>query len=45
MVLLPRWLGWIIGRKISKQHGIPNGLPYLVGFVIHGEIMQEALSE
>src|SRR3546814_740369 len=33
-----RWMGWTIGRLTSKQHGIPKGLPYLTGFVIHCEI-------
>ena len=40
-----RWMGWTIGRLISKQHGIPKGLPYLTGFVIHCEIVEEALAD
>ena len=36
-----RWMGWTIGRLTSKQHGIPKGLPYLTGFVIHCEIVTE----
>jgi hypothetical protein len=40
-----RWMGWAIRRQISKQYGIPKGLPYLTGFVIHCEITQESLSE
>jgi hypothetical protein len=40
-----RWMGWTIGRLTSKQYGIPIGMPYLTGFVIHCEIMQESLSE
>ena len=40
-----RWMGWTIGRQTSKQYGIPRGMPYLIGFVIHCEIMQESLSE
>lgn len=39
-----RWMGWTIGRKTSKQYGIPAGLPYLTGFVIHCEIIDEALA-
>jgi hypothetical protein len=31
-------MGWTIGRQTSKQYGIPRGLPYLTGFVIHCEI-------
>jgi hypothetical protein len=30
-----RWMGWTIGRQTSKDYGIPKGLPYLTGFVIH----------
>ena len=36
-----RWMGWTIGRPTSKQYGIPRGLPYLTGFVIHCEICEE----
>ena len=36
-----RWMGWTIGRQTSKQHGIPHGMPYLTGFVIHCEICEE----
>ena len=38
-------MGWFIGRLTSKQHGIPKGLPYLTGFVIHCEIVEESLAE
>jgi hypothetical protein len=37
----PTWMGWTIGRQTSKQYGIPRGLPYLTGFVIHCEIAEE----
>jgi hypothetical protein len=40
-----RWMGWTIGRLTSKQHGIPKGLPYLTGFVIHCEIVEESLAD
>jgi hypothetical protein len=40
-----RWMGWSIGRLTSKQHGIPKGLPYLTGFVIHCEIIEEAMAD
>jgi len=40
-----RWMGWTIGRLTSKQHGIPKGLPYLTGFVIHCEIVEEVLAD
>ena len=38
-----QWMGWTIGRTTSKQHGIPRGLPYLTGYVIHCEIVEESL--
>ena len=37
-----QWMGWTIGRQTSKQYGIPRGLPYLTGFVIHCEITDES---
>ena len=40
-----RWMGWTIGRSTSKQYGIPKGLPYLTGFVIHCEIVEEAMAD
>jgi hypothetical protein len=36
-----RWMSWTIGHLTSKQHGIPKGLPYLTGFVIHCEIVTD----
>ena len=36
-----RWMGWTIGRQTSKDYGIPRGLPYLTGFVIHCSIVEE----
>ena len=39
-----RWMGWTIGRQTSKEYGIPRGLPYLTGFVIHCEIVEEELA-
>ena len=38
---IQQWMTWTIGRLTSKQHGIPRGLPYLTGFVVHCEIMEE----
>ena len=40
-----QWIGWTIGRRISRETGIPCGLPYLTGFVIHCAIEEEALAE
>ena len=39
-----RWMGWTMCRSDSKQFGIPKGLPYLTGFVIHCEIVEESLA-
>ena len=36
-----RWMGWTIGQETSKEYGIPRGLPYLTGFVIHCEIVED----
>ncbi len=36
-----KWMGWTIGRQTSKDYGIPRGLPYLTGFVIHSGIVAE----
>jgi hypothetical protein len=36
-----QWMEWTIGRRTSKDYGIPRGLPYLTGFVIHCEIAEE----
>ncbi len=41
-VATERWMGWTIGRRIGKDYGIPRGLPYLTGFVIHEGILAEA---
>jgi hypothetical protein len=35
-------MGWTIGRGTSRHYGIPRGLPYLTGFVIHSEITDDA---
>ena len=37
-----RWMDWTIGRLTSQRHGIPKGLPYLTGFVIHCETVEDA---
>lgn len=36
-----RWMGWTIGRRTSRDYGIPRGLPYLTGFVIQAAIDEE----
>jgi hypothetical protein len=40
---IQRWMGWKIGRQTSKDYGIPRGLPYLTGFVVHCEITDASL--
>ena len=37
-----QWMGWTIGRQTSRDYGIPRGLPYLTGFVIHCAISELA---
>ena len=39
---IERWMTWTIGRRLSRDSGIPEGLPYLTGFVTHFEILAEA---
>lgn len=39
-----RCMGWTIGRQTSKDYGIPRGLPYLTGFVVHAGLMAEHLA-
>ena len=39
-----RWMGWTISHPTSKQYGIPRGLPYLTGFVIHCEVTDVAFA-
>jgi len=36
------WMGWWIGCRISRETGIPAGLPYLAGFVISEGIAADA---
>jgi len=33
-----QWMIWKIGRHTTADTGIPRGLPYLTGFVIHCDI-------
>ena len=33
-----RWMGWRISSRTAHETGIPRGLPYLTGYVIHAEI-------
>ena len=36
-----RWMDWTIGRETSRDYGIPRGMPYLTGFVVHCAIVEE----
>ena len=36
-----RWMGWTIGRQTSRDYGIPRGMAYLTGYVIHCAIIEE----
>ena len=36
-----QWIAWRISRTISKDYGIPRGLPYLTGLVMHCDIVEE----
>ena len=35
------WMAWPISRQTSQANGIPQGLPYLTGFVIQESQAQE----
>ena len=39
-----KWMSWTIGRYVKEKYGIPKGLPYLTGFVIHCECNIEVLA-
>ncbi|MBU3890102.1 hypothetical protein [Methylosinus sp. KRF6] len=38
---IERWMSWRIGRATSRETGIPEGLPYLVGYVAFSGICEE----
>ena len=38
---ITQWMTWRTKRLTNKTYGIPSGLPYLTGFVVHCEIMEE----
>lgn len=39
------WMGWRISRRISRETGIPAGLPYLTGVVLGEGIAAEAAQQ
>lgn len=40
---IARWMDWRIARRVSRKQGIPRGLPYLTGMVIHCSIEDDQL--
>jgi hypothetical protein len=34
-------MGWRISARTAHETGIPRGLPYLTGYVLHAEIEAE----
>ena len=41
-VAIARWMTWRIGRRTSRETGIPSDLPYLLGLVVDCEILAES---
>lgn len=39
---IAKWMDWKIGRITSRETGIPRGLPYLTGFVIQAQIIEDS---
>ena len=42
---IQQWMGWTIGRHTARTYGIPRGMAYLTGFVIHCEIGEEEFAD
>jgi hypothetical protein len=40
-----RWMTWTITRSVSREYGIPRGMPYLQGLVVHHDIFEEASAD
>ena len=38
---ITQWMTWRTNRMTNNNYGIPSGLPYLTGFVIHCGIIEE----
>ncbi|MFM6991843.1 MAG: hypothetical protein ACKOWD_11260 [Rhodoferax sp.] len=41
---IAKWMDWKIGRMTARETGIPRGMPYLTGFVIHAQLIEECLT-
>ncbi|MGE0418499.1 MAG: hypothetical protein AB7O80_16985 [Acetobacteraceae bacterium] len=37
-----KWMGWTISRATARETGVPQGLPYLTGFVVQAAIKADA---
>ena len=35
------WMAWKIDKQTQREYGIPRGLPYLTGWVIHHQLEAE----
>lgn len=42
---IERWMKWRIDRRIEDELGIPQGLPYLTGFVCMHEALLDAMAD
>ena len=40
---ITKWIGWVNGRATAREYGIPRGLPYLTGFIMHATIEAEGV--
>jgi hypothetical protein len=45
LAAVERWMGWRISRRTARETGIPQGLPYLTGIVMHAAIEAEIAAE
>ncbi len=41
-VAIEQWMTWTIDRRTSRETGIPQGLPYLLGVVTDCEVLAES---
>ena len=39
---ITRWMDWTISKHAEREKGIPSGLPYLTGIVLHCQMKAEA---
>ena len=36
-----RWMGWTLNRETAREIAMPNGLPYLKGFVLYFSLLSQ----